>query len=103
MFPSCIVGGYGTWFALHLDDRREIPGFVDDGKTGFLVPKHDVAVLADKILLLLNDSVLRSNMGKVGREKFEKEFTLEVFEKRMIWIFEHIVYPILTWLGVPRD
>ena len=24
-------------------------------------------------------------MGKAGREKFEKEFTLEVFEKRMTW------------------
>ena len=64
---------------------------VDDGKTGFLVPKHDVAVLADKILLLLNDSVLRSNMGKVGREKFEKEFTLEVFEKRMVEILSNNV------------
>ena len=68
-----------------------IPGIVDDGKTGFLVPKHDVAVLADKILLLLNDSVLRSNMGKVGREKFEKEFTLEVFEKRMVEILSNNV------------
>ena len=86
MFTSGIVGGYGRWFALHLDDRRGIPGIVDDGKTGFLVPKHDVAVLADKIQLLLNDSVLRSNMGKAGREKFEKEFTLEVFEKRMMEI-----------------
>lgn len=27
--------------------------------------------------------VLRSNMGKAGREKFEKEFTVEFFEKRM--------------------
>ena len=80
-----------------------IPGIVDDGKTGFLVPKHDVAVLADKILLLLNDSVLRSNMGKVGREKFEKEFTLEVFEKRMTWILEHIVYPIFSRMGIERD
>ena len=80
-----------------------IPGIVDDGKTGFLVPKHDVAVLADKILLLLNDSVLRSNMGKVGREKFEKEFTLEVFEKRMTRILEHIVYPIFSRMGIERD
>lgn len=68
-----------------------IPGIVDDGKTGFLVPEHDVAVLADKIQLLLNDSVLRSNMGKVGREKFEKEFTLEVFEKRMVEILSNNV------------
>ena len=80
-----------------------IPGIVDDGKTGFLVPKHDVAVLDDKILLLLNDSVLRSNMGKVGREKFEKEFTLEAFEKRMTWILEHIVYPIFSRMGIERD
>jgi glycosyltransferase involved in cell wall biosynthesis len=68
-----------------------IPGIVDDGKTGFLVPKHDVAVLADKILLLLNAPVLRSNMGKAGREKFEKEFTLEVFEKRMVEILSNNV------------
>lgn len=75
----------------------------DDGKTGFLVPKHDVAVLADKIQLLLNAPVLRSNMGKAGSEKFEKEFTLEVFEKRMTWILEHIVYPIFSRMGIERD
>ena len=60
-------------------------------------------MLADKIQLLLNDSVLRSNMGKVGREKFEKEFTLEVFEKRMTWILEHIVYPIFSRMRIERD
>ena len=40
--------------------------------------------------------VLRSNMGKADREKFEKEFTLEVFEKRMTWILEHLVYPLFS-------
>ena len=86
-----------------LTTEEEYQELFDDGKTGFLVPKHDVAVLADKIQLLLNDSVLRSNMGKVGREKFEKEFTLEVFEKRMTWILEHIVYPIFSRMGIERD
>lgn len=80
-----------------------IPGIVDDGKTGFLVPKHDVAVLADKILLLLSNPDLRCKMGKAGREKFKKEFTLEVFEKRMTWILEHIVYPIFSRMGIERD
>ena len=80
-----------------------IPGIIDDGKTGFLVPKHDVLVLADKIQLLLNDPVLRSNMGNAGREKFEKEFTLEVFEKRMTRILEHIVYPLFSKMGIERD
>lgn len=43
---------------------------------------------------------LRSNMGKAGREKFEKEFTLEVFEKRMTWILEHIVYTLFSKMGI---
>ncbi len=60
-----------------------IPGIVDDGKTGFLVSKHDAMALADRIQTLMNDAGLRRKMGKAGREKFEKEFTLEVFEKRM--------------------
>ena len=80
-----------------------IPGIIDNGKTGFLVPKHDVSALADKILLLLSNPDLRCNMGKAGKEKFEKEFTLNVFENRMTWILEHIVYPIFSRMGIERD
>lgn len=45
----------------------------------------------------------RSNMEKAGREKFEKEFTVEFFEKRMTWILEHIVYPLFSKMGIERD
>lgn len=60
-----------------------IPGIIDEDKTGFLVPKYDSETLAQKIQILLTDADLRRRMGEAGREKFEKEFTLEVFEKRM--------------------
>lgn len=62
--------------------------------------RQDVALILAQNLAMEN---LRSNMGKVGREKFEKEFTLEVFEKRMTWILEHIVYPIFSRMGIERD
>lgn len=65
-----------------------IPGIIEDCKTGFLVPKHDAETLADKIEFLLTDSALRHRMGEAGREKFEKEFTLDVFEKRMAEILK---------------
>lgn len=68
-----------------------IPGIIDDGKTGFLVPKHDAETLAEKIQNLLSDAALRQRMGEAGREKFEKEFTLEVFEKRMAEILRENV------------
>ena len=60
-----------------------IPGIIDEGRTGYLVPKHNAATLAKKIQALLTDANLRSKIGMAGREKFEKEFTLEVFEKKM--------------------
>lgn len=68
-----------------------IPGIVDDGMTGYLVPKHDAMALADKIEILLQNADLRQRMGLAGREKFEREFTLEVFEKRMTEILSENV------------
>ena len=68
-----------------------IPGIIDEGKTGFLVPKYNAAILANKIEFLLSDSAMRQRMGEAGREKFEKEFTLEVFEKRMAEILKTCV------------
>lgn len=68
-----------------------ISGIIDDNKTGYLVPKHDAETLAKKIQILLTDADLRQRMGKAGREKFEKEFTLEVFEKRMAEILKTCV------------
>ena len=102
-FPLVLLEAMEHGVACISTTEGGIPGIIDNGKTGFLVPKHDVSVLADKIQLLLNDSVLRCNMGKAGREKFEKEFTLEVFEKRMTWILEHIVYPLFSKMGIERD
>ena len=62
--------------------------------------RQDVALILAQNLAMAN---LWSNMGKAGREKFEKEFTLEVFEKRMTWILEHIVYPIFSRMRIERD
>ena len=62
--------------------------------------RKDVALILAQNLVMEN---LRCNMSKAGREKFEKEFTLEVFEKRMTWILEHIVYPLFSKMGIERD
>lgn len=68
-----------------------ISGVVDDGVTGFLVPQKDSVVLAEKLELLIKDPELRQRMGRAGREKYEREFTLAVFEKRMKEILEEVM------------
>lgn len=59
------------------------PEIVDEGKTGFLVPCRNVQPLAERIGLLLKDEALRKQLGKAGRAKFEREYTLSRFEENI--------------------
>jgi glycosyltransferase involved in cell wall biosynthesis len=46
-----------------------LPEFVDDGRTGLLVPPNDPAALAAAALRLLADAPLRARMGKAARDQ----------------------------------
>jgi len=51
-----------------------VPGLVDEGETGFMVPAGDDAAMAQRLGQLLQDSALRERMGRrarvVARERF---------------------------------
>ena len=74
---------------------------VEDGATGYLLGgkqpimlntfRPDAREIADKLAVLLADADLCHQMGTAGREKFEREFTLEVFERRMEEILSYNV------------
>ncbi|MFQ6618361.1 MAG: glycosyltransferase family 4 protein, partial [Fidelibacterota bacterium] len=50
---------------------------VDEGVNGYLVEEDDVAGMADKIVVLLNDPDLRGEMGRRGREIVKERFSIE--------------------------
>lgn len=54
-----------------------IPEAVDDGVTGALVPPNDAAALAKAIVTLMRDRPLRERFGAAGRERVEREFSVE--------------------------
>lgn len=67
-----------------------IPDIVDDGVTGFLVPKNDTEKLVERLELLIENPDMRWRMGTAAREKFEREFISDRFEKQMTHILQHI-------------
>jgi glycosyltransferase involved in cell wall biosynthesis len=67
-----------------------IPDIVDDGETGFLVPIRDAVAMAEKLERLVLDRGLREAMGRAGREKFRREFTLEQYHARMNMMFQAV-------------
>lgn len=60
-----------------------IPDIIDEGETGFMVEKRDAQALATQIGYLLDNPDLCREMGRKGRARFERQFTLERFEERM--------------------
>jgi len=68
-----------------------IPQIVENGISGFLVPQHNIESLADKLELLISNPSLRIKMGKAGRLKYEQEFTINVFETKIVDILDKII------------
>lgn len=62
---------------------RGIPDIVQDGETGFLVPVRNPEATADRLERLLKDPELGRRMGQAGRKRYEEEYTVEVFRKKM--------------------
>jgi glycosyltransferase involved in cell wall biosynthesis len=72
-----------------------LPELVIDATTGFLVEPRDVAGLADAIAKLAQDRTLIRSMGQKGRERLEKNFTMEQMARKN----EDYYYSLLQSIG----
>lgn len=68
-----------------------IPEIIDDGSTGFTVPKHDFESLADKLEILIKNDSLRTEMGNNANKKFKKKYTIREFEKTINKTLNNII------------
>jgi glycosyltransferase involved in cell wall biosynthesis len=68
-----------------------IPDVVEDGVSGFIIPRQDVQTLAEKLEFLIQNPVERELMGEKGYNRFNKEFTIDVFENRLTFILEDVI------------
>lgn len=83
-FPLVLLEAMQQSCACIGTDEGGIPDIIDDGETGFIVPKGDPVALADALQKLAEDRYLCAEMGRKGKTKFEERFTLEVFERNIV-------------------
>jgi sugar transferase (PEP-CTERM/EpsH1 system associated) len=69
---------------------------MEEGATGFLVPRADSAALADPILRYAADPGLARRHGKAGRQVVERRFSID----RMIADYEDLYRTALTARGI---
>lgn len=87
-FPLVLLEAMQCGVACISTDEAAVPEIIDDGRTGYIVPKEyqgkpSAARLAEAIEKLIVDSLRCRLMGDEGRKKYEKEYTLAVFENRI--------------------
>ncbi|MSO82475.1 MAG: glycosyltransferase family 1 protein [Acidobacteria bacterium] len=63
---------------------------VADGETGFLVPPRDHAAMAEKLVLLLKDPILRTQMGEAGLARARERFTVERMVEDTAAVYERL-------------
>ena len=65
---------------------------VADGVTGLLVPPEDAAALRDAIARLVDDDQLRQRMGRAGRERMKKDFSIDTMARKHVDVYESVIY-----------
>jgi glycosyltransferase involved in cell wall biosynthesis len=75
--PNAIMEAMACGRAVVATDAGEVPLLVEDGKTGFIVPRDDNSALAERMERLITDHDICRRMGKAGRAKIEREFGLD--------------------------
>jgi len=68
-----------------------IPELVNDGVSGFLVPERDVDALADKISYFIKQPEKLEKIGKEGRLKVEREYSLEQLNNQLEKIYQDLL------------
>lgn len=68
-----------------------LPEVVADGETGILVPPEDDLALANALLELLRQPEQREKMGRAGRQRIEELFSVGIFNRRILELYEEVL------------
>jgi phosphatidylinositol alpha-1,6-mannosyltransferase len=61
---------------------------IADGETGILVDQSDRSALTAALVTLLSDRATSRAMGAAGRARFERLFTFDLFERRLLALLQ---------------
>lgn len=91
--PKVLLEAASTGRAIVTTDMPGCRETVEDGETGILVEPKNAWSLADALEKLLGDNVLRADMGKKGRARIEKDFTIETVNARTMAVYKKLMAP----------
>jgi glycosyltransferase involved in cell wall biosynthesis len=82
-FPTTVLEGMSAGKAVIATNTGGATEAIVHGKSGFLIKNDDPENFAQILTRLITDEHLRTEIGKEARKRYLKNYTLEVFHKKM--------------------
>ena len=68
-----------------------IPEIIDDGVNGFLIDPGDKGALTDRLLRLIENPELRSQMGRAAYQKVKEKFDVDTVVKQLDSLYQEFL------------
>jgi len=99
---GCLISnweGFGNALVEYMLKKKPVIGtavggikdIIEDGVNGFLVPRNDSELLAEKILYLIDNLQMAKEMGEQGYQKAIREYDMDRWVNRVIEVYESVV------------
>jgi len=86
-FPLVILEAMNAKLPIISSNTGAVPEIISNGKDGFLIDPFSPQQLTRMITLLVQNGDLREKFGQNASERFNKHYSLPIFEKKMKSIF----------------
>jgi len=89
----CLVGPESFSYATPVVgvNLGAVPEWLDDGRNGLLVPPYDPAALAGALQRLVRDPSLARDLGRRGREDFERRYRADDYARRLARVLGAVI------------
>jgi glycosyltransferase involved in cell wall biosynthesis len=86
--PTVVMEAMAAGLPIVATPIAGLPEMVEEGVSGFLIPENQPAALADALERLGSDRILRSSLGKAGRERAVELFRIEESGQKLRALFQ---------------
>lgn len=101
--PLSILEAMRAGLPVIASDVGGVAEMIEDGGTGYLVPRGGIELVSERIARLLRDPDLRSRLGASGRSRYESQFTLEHSVGRTLEVYRSVLGEGCARPAAPAD
>jgi len=89
--PNSLLEAMAMGLPVVTSDVAGAKELVVDGQTGFVLPQGDVAGIAHALITLAADDRKRTQMGRAGRERVERDFSFATRMYRIENLYQRVI------------